>query len=478
VSEEATPPRREVPRRAVLKATAAGALAATVPAARIRADETLRFPPGFVWGTATSSYQVEGRGDRIADSIWDTFCRLPGVIHDRSNGDVACDHYHRYPEDIALMGRGGIKAYRYSISWPRVLPDGTGQPDQKGLDFYSRLTDALLRAGIEPWVCLFHWDLPQALQDRGGWTTRAIADWYADYAGLMARHLGDRVTRWVMFNEAAVHAIMGHGLGEHAPGFKSREMMAQAAHHQNLAQGKGLAALRALGGTRFQLGTVLGLQPVRPSDGLAENREAAAMWDAVWNRAYLDPLFYGRYPARFAPLVDDLVQPGDLTQIRQPVDFIGVNYYGPMYQKADPKGLVGTNWGANPPSLQLTAMGWPVDPNGLSEILADLRDHYGNPRLYVTENGAFFNETAGPSGHVDDRERIAYLRDHIHACHLAIAQGVNLHGYFIWTIMDNWEWAYGYTARFGLARVDHATLARIPKASFDWFARIAGTNGL
>ena len=465
-------------RRTLLKAGAAGILAGRWIEPAPAMTETLHFPPGFVWGTATSSCQIEGRGDRTADSIWDTFARISGTISDHTTPEIACDSYHRYPDDIALMKRLGVKAYRYSICWPRVLPDGTGQPDPRGLDYYDRLTDALLKAGIEPWVCLFHWDLPQALQDRGGWGNREIADWFTAYAELMARRLGDRVSHWVMFNEPQVHAIMGHGLGEHAPGSHGREAMAAAGHHQNLAQGRALTALRALGGSRLKLGTVMSLQPVRPAEDLATNQEAAAIWDAAWNRAYLDPLFRGTYPTRYLPLVEKWVQPGDMAQIQQPIDFLGVNYYAPMYQRFDSNGLLGTNWGAIPQGMRTTGMGWPIDPAGLAETLIDLRDHYGNPRVYITENGAFFNEAPAPSGQVDDSERIAYLRDHIVAANHAIAEGVNLGGYFIWTLLDNWEWAHGFSATFGLARLDRATLTRSPKASFDWFARVATSNSV
>ncbi len=462
-------------RRDLLKAGAAG-VAGTLLGALPAGAEPSAFPPGFLWGTSTSAYQVEGRGDRRADSIWDVFCRLPGTIADHSNGDIACDHYHRYPEDIALMARAGLKAYRFSISWPRVLPEGTGQPDAKGLDFYSRLVDTALKAGIEPWVCLYHWDLPQALQDRGGWGERAIAGWFADYARLMARHLGDRVTRWIMLNEPSVVAVMGHGLGEHAPGFRSRAKMFAAMHHQNLAQGRALSALRAAGGGRFRLGTILSLQPVRPGGGLDANRPAAAMWDALWNRAFLDPLFHGHYPALIEPFAAPLVQPGDLAEIRQPIDFLGVNYYGPMYQRADPAGIIGTNWGAMPADMKKTAMGWPVDPSALVELLVELRDRYGNPTIYVTENGAFYRDRTGSDGRVDDRARIAYLRDHIAACRRALAHGVDLRGYFIWTILDNFEWAHGYTARFGIVQVNRATMERTPKESYDWFGAVARAN--
>ena len=465
-------------RRTLLKTGTAGLLAARWAKGEPAMAVTLHFPPGFVWGVSTSSCQIEGRGDRRVDNIWDSFARIDGTIGDHTTPEIACDSYHRYSEDIALLAKLGARAYRFSISWPRVIPDGTGQPDPRGLDYYDRVTDALLKAKIEPWPCLFHWDLPQALQDQGGWGNRDIAGWFADYAVLVARRLGDRVKTWVMFNEPQVHAIMGHGLAEHAPGLRGREPMAAAGHHQNLAQGRALAALRTEAGGRFTLGTVMSLQPVRPAQNLAENKPAVEIWDAAWNRAYLDPLFRGTYPEPYLPLVEELVRPGDMEQIRQKIDFLGVNYYSPMYQRIDPKGLLGTNWGALPAGMQTTAMTWGVDPTGLNDILGELRDHYGNPPIYITENGAFFTEAAGPGGRVDDQQRITYLRDHITAAHHAIRGGVNLKGYFIWTLVDNWEWAHGFNATFGLARLDRATLARTPKASFDWFARIVRANAI
>jgi len=465
-------------RRTLLQTGAAGLLAARWAEGTPATAAPLRFPPGFAWGVSTSSCQIEGRGDRKADSIWDSFARIDGTIADRTTPEVTCDSYHRYPEDIALLARLGVTAYRFSICWPRVIPEGTGQPDARGLDYYDRVTDALLKAEIEPWPCLFHWDLPQALQDRGGWGNRASADWFADYARLMARRLGDRIKTWVMFNEPQVHAIMGHGLGEHAPGLHGNEPMAAASHHLNLAQGRALAALRTEGGGGLKLGTVMSLQPVRPAQNLEANRDAARIWDAAWNRAYLDPLFHGTYPALYRPLVEKLVRPGDMEEIRQKIDFLGVNYYAPMYLRSDPQGLLGANWGALPPGMKTTGMTWGIDPTGLNDILDTLRKEYGNPRVYITENGAFFPEEPDSSGRVDDRLRIAYLRDHITAAHRALADGANLGGYFIWTLADNWEWSHGFTAKFGLARLDRATLTRQPKASFDWFARIARSNAL
>jgi beta-glucosidase len=468
-----------VQRRSLLKATAAGVIAGKLIKPEPARAETLQFPPGFVWGTATSSCQIEGRGDRTADSIWDVFARKPGAIGDRSTPEIACDSYHRYPEDIALIAGAGMKAYRFSISWPRVLPRGTGQPDQRGLDYYSRLVDTALSAGVSPWACLFHWDLPQALQDRGGWGNRDIANWFAEYAVTVARKLADRVSHWALFNEPQVHAVMGHGLGEHAPGFKNRDKMFAAIHHQNLAQARGMTALQVQSfGPVRDIGTVFSLQPVRPASDTPADRDAAAIWDALWNRSFLDPLFHGRYPKLLEPYLSKFVRKDDLLEIKRTVDFLGVNYYAPMYQRTDRNGLVGTNWGANPPGMPTTGMGWPVDPGGLIEVLADLRENYGNPPIYITENGAYFKEPPAAAGRIDDAERISYLRAHIAACHRAIGEGANLGGYFAWTIMDNFEWAHGYAAKFGLAAVDRATLTRVPKASYDWFSRIAQSNAL
>jgi beta-glucosidase len=287
------------------------------------------------------------------------------------------------------------------------------------------------------------------------------------------------VSHWALFNEPQVHAVMGYGLGEHAPGFRSRDKMFAAIHHQNLAQARGMTALevQSFGPVR-DIGTVFSLQPVRPASDAPADRNAAALWDALWNRSFLDPLFLGRYPKLLESFLSKFVKKDDLLEIKRKVDFLGVNYYSPMYQRADPKGLVGTNWGANPPDMPLTGMGWPVDPGGLVEVLADLRDNYGNPLIYITENGAYFVERPDAAGHIDDAERISYLRAHIAASHRAIAEGVNLGGYFAWTLMDNFEWAHGYAAKFGLAAVDRATLTRLPKASYDWFARIARSNAL
>jgi beta-glucosidase len=474
-----------LPRRGVLAGSLAAAAALSghrLAAPVAPAAGTLAFPKGFVWGTSTSAYQIEGAvtADGRGPSIWDNFTHMPGKVKDGETGDVACDHYHRYREDIDLMAAAGLGAYRFSVAWPRILPAGTGAVNPAGLDFYDRLTDALLDRGIAPWVCLYHWDLPQALQDRGGWTNRAIADWFAEYALVVARRLGDRVGQWAMLNEPSVVAVFGHGQGGHAPDLRGRANYAAAIHHQNLAQGQALQTLRtADGGAAWQLGTVLSVQPVRAVGGGAANEAAAQLWDAVWNRACLDPLLLGRYPSLLDQDFGSLVQPGDLEVTRQPIDFLGLNYYSRMHQQADPAGLFGTGWGPPPEGTRFTSAGWPIEPDGLYDQLIELRDRYGNPTVYITENGASFVDPPMLAGErVDDEDRVHFLSDHLVACHRALVDGANLRGYFVWTLLDNFEWALGYTEHFGLVAIDRATLARTPKASYAWYGEVASANAL
>ncbi len=456
--------------------------AATAAMTRIAGAEeapAVRFPQGFLWGCSTSAYQIEGAADADGrtPSVWDVFSRTPGKVLNGDTGDDACDHYHRYQEDVDLMARAGMAAYRFSVSWSRVLPDGTGAVNQRGLDFYDRLVDSLLRQGIAPWLCLYHWDLPQALQERGGWGDRAIAGWFADYAQVVAARLGDRVSQWAMLNEPSVVAIFGHGVGTHAPGVTGRAFCVAALHHQNLAQGMALQALRAAG-RDWRLGTVLSVQPVRPVGGLPANQPAAALWDAVWNRACLDPLFHGRYPALLAGDFEPLIQPGDLAVIHQPIDFLGVNYYSRMHQQPDPGGLFGTGFGPPPESVRRTGMGWPVEPDGLVEQLLELRDRYGNPPVIICENGADYYDWVGPEGKAEDGERIFFIRDHLLAAHDALKRGANLKGWFVWTLLDNFEWADGYSRHFGLVQVDRRTQKRTPKASYHWYADVIRRNGV
>jgi beta-glucosidase len=429
------------------------------------------FPAGFVWGASTSSYQIEGAidADGRGKSIWDVFCHTPGKVKGGDTGDIACDHYHRWREDVDLLASGGFDAYRFSTAWPRILPAGSGAVEQRGLDFYDRLIDGLVARGIAPWLCLYHWDLPQALQDSGGWRHRDVAAKFADYASIVARRLGDRVKHWAMFNEANVHALFGHGIGSHAPGLTGLPSMLAAIHHQNLAQGQALQALRAERAD-FRLGTVTNVQPTRPSSEADVDRRAAELFDAYWNGAFLDPLFKGSYPAAIAENFTPLIAPGDLAAIKQPIDFLGLNYYAPMYIADAPQSLFGAWFGATPPGTRFTAFGWPIDAGGLTDALHRVRDHYGNPEVYVTENGACFDDPLAADGIVHDEDRIDYLRQHLAAARGALAAGVKLRGYFVWSLLDNFEWAEGYSRRFGTIHVDFANEKRTPKASYRWLA--------
>jgi beta-glucosidase len=435
--------------------------------------QELIFPANFVWGASTSNYQIEGAvdADGRGKSIWDVFSHTPGVVKGGDTGDIACDHYNRWREDIELLSRGGFAAYRFSTDWPRILPAGLGAVEPRGLDFYDRLVDGLIARGITPWLCLYHWDLPQALQDGGGWLNRDIAPKFADYARVVAKRLGDRVKHWATFNEPNIHALFGYGVGEHAPGIKGLPNMLAAMHNQNLAHGRAVQALRAERND-FRLGTILSLQPARPSSGRDEDRRATERFDAMWNGSGLDPVLLGAYPAPvagdFAPLVAD----GDLATIQKPLDFIGVNYYAPMYVAAAPQSLFGAWFGAVPAGTPFTAMGWPIEAAGLTEELIRIRARYGDPEIYVTENGACYDDTVAADGGVHDDDRVAYLRGHIAAAQRALAAGVKLRGYFVWSLLDNFEWAEGYRRRFGVVHVDFATLKRTPKSSFAFLAGI------
>jgi len=437
------------------------------------AAEPNGFPADFVWGASTASYQIEGavEADGRGKSIWDVFCHIPGRVKNGDTGDVACDHYRRWRDDVDLLARGGFNAYRFSTAWPRILPAGSGSVEQRGLDFYDRLVDALIERRITPWLCLYHWDLPQAVQEHGGWLDRGTCDKFADYAGLVARRLGDRVKHWATFNEPNVHAVFGHGVGTHAPGLTGLPNTLAAIHHQNLAHGRAAAALRAER-TDLHVGTIVNLQPARPSSGRDEDRRAAERFDAIWNGACLEPLVAGRYPAavaaEFAPLIAD----GDLAAMHQPLDYLGVNYYAPMYIARAPESLFGAWFGAAPERTRFTAMGWPIDAGGLTETLIRFRERCGALDLYVTENGACFDDAVAADGCVYDDERVAYLRDHLQAARTALAAGVKLRGYFVWSLIDNFEWAEGYEKRFGVVRVDFATQKRTPKSSFSYLQAV------
>jgi beta-glucosidase len=428
-----------------------------------------QFPPDFLWGVATSSFQIEGaaQADGKGESIWDRFCRQPGAIADASNGDIACDHYHRLEDDLDLIASLGVDAYRFSIAWPRVQPLGHGDWNPKGLDFYERLVDGLQRRGIRAWATLNHWDLPQGLQDRGGWNDRDTVHRFVDYARHVQARLGDRIDGLTTHNEPWVVATLGHEQGSFAPGIKSRRIAAQVSHHLLLSHGLALQALRA-DGARSRLGIVLNLASTVPATAMPADIAAADLADARARRWYADPLFQGRYPeAVLAELGADapLVQAGDMAAIAQPMDYLGINYYTRSVVSAS-----GEDWAAKARGLPVTDMDWEVYPQGLTDLLLQMhRDYPGLPPVYVTENGGAFKDQTFANGRVQDDDRIAYLRGHIAAVARALQQGVPMAGYMVWSLMDNFEWASGYLKRFGIVHVDYPTLARTPKASAHWY---------
>ncbi|WP_256103217.1 GH1 family beta-glucosidase [Streptomyces sp. ODS05-4] len=461
-----------------------------------------RFPPGFLWGAATAAYQIEGAvaEDGRTPSIWDTFSRTPGKVFEGHTGEVAVDHYRRFREDVRLMADLGLSAYRFSVSWPRVQPSGRGPAVQKGLDFYRRLVDELLAHSIQPVATLYHWDLPQHLEDAGGWPERATAERFAEYAGIVADALGDRVGRFTTLNEPWCSAFLGYGSGVHAPGRTDPVAALRAAHHLNLGHGLAVQALRAGLPAGAEVSVSLNLHQLRPLTAAPEDLEAVRRIDAVGNRVWLGPMLSGAYPedllADTAHLTDwSFVRPGDPAAIHQPLDWVGINYYMPNVVSAVRDGdgsaqhdghgnSAHSPWpGADAvafhqPPGERTAMGWSVDPSGLYDLLGRMtRDYPGLPML-ITENGAAYEDAVGPDGTVDDPARTAYVRAHLEALHRAIADGADVRGYFLWSLMDNFEWAYGYAKRFGAVYVDYATQRRTPKASAQWYARVARSGEL
>jgi beta-glucosidase len=443
---------------------------------------SLNFPRDFVWGAATAAYQIEGawNEDGRGPSIWDTFCRVPGRIANDANGDVACDHYHRWRQDIDLLRQLGVKAYRFSLSWPRVLPEGRGRVNQPGLDFYDRLVDALLAAGIEPFVTLYHWDLPQALQDRGGWPARDTVAAFVEYAETAHKRLGDRVGRWITHNEPMVASIYGHYTGEHAPGLQDVHAALQAAHHMLLSHGKAALALRAAATKPIEVGIALNLQPVDAAEDTEADRQAAGRIDGIANRWFLDPLFRAAYPADmlagFGP-VGPVAKAGDLECMAAPLDFLGVNYYSrrvvrhsaaePILQAAD----------VMPERAEQSLM-WEIYPPGLGRLLERLAREYRPAAVFITENGMPLDDAPDASGQVNDEARISYLRRHLAEVHRALANGIPMRGYFVWSLLDNFEWALGYRMRFGMVHVDFATQRRTPKASAQWYGDLARRGAL
>ncbi len=456
-------------------------------------SEPIRFPTDFAWGTATASYQIEGATDvdGRGRSIWDTFSHTPGTILGGDNGDVACDHYHRYREDVALMRELGVGTYRFSLAWPRLQADGRGALIPAGVDFYDRLLDELLGAGIRPWITLYHWDLPQALEDAGGWPERDVALRFAEYAAAAHGRFADRVSDWTTLNEPWCSAFLGYASGHHAPGRHEPAASVRAAHHLLLGHGLAVEAMRSAR-PELRYGITLNLFPTTAATDDPADVDAARRVDGVCNRLFLDPILRGRYPddvlADLAPVVGrDHIRDGDEKQMSMPLDVLGINYYRKqIVQVSRPGSLsepsrawVGAADVENVSTGRpVTQMGWEIAADGLSEILQRVSREYDAPALYVTENGAAFDDVVADDGAVHDRQRVAYLDSHVRAALDAIAAGVDLRGYFVWTLMDNFEWAWGYGRRFGMVRVDYASQRRTIKDSGRWFADVARNNVL
>ncbi|MDY3677824.1 MAG: GH1 family beta-glucosidase [Actinomyces urogenitalis] len=476
---------------------------------------TLTFPPGFRWGVATAAAQIEGAAfeDGKGASIWDTFCRRPGTIADSSTIDVACDHYHRMEADVALLKELGYPTYRFSVSWARVMPDGR-HVNEAGLDFYERLVDCLRQAGIEPWLTLYHWDLPQPLQDEGGWTVRTTSEAFAAYARAVYERLGSKVKVWTTLNEPWCSSFLSYAAGEHAPGLTSPALAVAAVHHLMLGHGLAVRTLReaaAQAGHNPQIGITLNFSPVHPADpASAADLDAARRVDGTQNRVFLEAMVRGAYPA---DVVEDMspwadirqwVLEGDMEAIAEPIDVLGVNFYNgqtvaapaPGTPVGGPSAQAGqvppsTNVGSEnvrhvPQDLPVTDMGWQVDPADLHELLVRLEREYtgtagpegtGIP-IVITENGAAYADQPDAEGYVEDTDRLAYIRDHLAAVHAAIADGARVEGYLVWSLMDNFEWAFGYTKRFGIVRVDYETQRRVPKASARWFSQVVRVNSV
>lgn len=446
-----------------------------------------RFPDNFIWGAATAAYQIEGavNEDGRGPSIWDTFSHTPGKTDKGDTGDVACDHYHRWQDDVKLMQSLGLEAYRFSISWPRVIPQGFGPPNERGLDFYDNLVDGLLEANITPFVTLYHWDLPQALQDKGGWANRATVDAFVEYADAVVARLGDRVTHWITHNEPQVAAFVGHFEGRHAPGIQDPRIALQVAHHLLLSHGRAVPVLRSAR-AGAQVGITLNLSPAMSASESPEDKSAAERLDMAFNRWFLDPLYGQGYPEALVELYGDMmpeIEGNDLDFIASQTDFLGINYYFPQTVRAVPLTQHPLGIAVRTPEeevaagREITAMGWPVAPESFTELLKRVQSDYAPKAVYITENGAAFDDTL-EDGVVHDRQRTAYLRSHFEAAWEALHAGVPLQGYFVWSLLDNFEWAYGYSKRFGIIYVDYPTQERVLKDSARYYQRVVADNAV
>lgn len=441
-------------------------------------ERTHTFPPEFLWGVATSAYQIEGATgeDGRGEGIWDRFSTLPGAVRNGESGAVACDFFHRYPEDVRLMRELGLGGFRFSVSWPRILPEGRGRIEQRGLDFYDRLVDELLAAGIRPFVNLYHWDLPQRLEDEGGWPRRTTAEAFVELAEVVAARLGDRVADWSTHNEPWCASWLGYGLGIHAPGRRSRADAVAAAHHLLLSHGWAVEAIRREA-REPRVGVILDAWPAYPASDDPADAAAARAADALRNRFFFDGALRGSYPdealEQLAP-IEPPVRDGDMAALAPPLDWVGVNNYSRTLVRNDPGG--GEPLEVRSPDGRLTEMGWEVYPAGLYELLTRVHREYTPPAIYVTENGAAFGDVRGHDGRVHDPERIAYISEYLDAVGQAIAEGVPVKGYFVWSLLDNFEWSLGYGRRFGLVYVDYPTQERVPKDSFFWYRDLIAAN--
>ncbi len=452
-------------------------------------SDDMKFPKGFVWGAATAAYQVEGAvaADGRGQSIWDTFCRVPGAIRNGDSGERGAEQYTRYPQDIAMMRELNLGAYRFSVAWPRIQPLGSGAVNKAGLDYYDRVVDGLLEAELQPWITLYHWDLPQPLEDAGGWPARDTAYRFADYAGIVGAHLGDRVAGWTTLNEPWCSSFLGYYLGEHAPGRTNLADGVIAAHHLLLAHGLGVQSLRGAG-VSAPVGIVLNPASVLPADESPEAAEAVRRME-LGNKLFLDPLYKGAYDADVlaeAALVTDPaghIRDGDGAIIATPTDYLGINFYGPERMMLDPaadegvpqwpgrRGVTHATW-----DVHRTAMGWPVDPAGLTHLLHRIRDEYGHFPFYITENGAAYEDSVADDGYVHDADRTAYLAGHLTAVAAMLDEGLDIRGYFVWSLLDNFEWSFGYDRRFGIVWVDYDTYERTIKDSGLWYGEVARRN--
>jgi beta-glucosidase len=446
----------------------------------------LNFPTDFLWGAATSAYQIEGAWnvDGRTPSIWDTFSHTPGKTKNGETGDVACDHYHRWSEDVALMREIGLKAYRFSVSWPRILPDGRGRVNQKGLDFYGRLVDALLEANIIPMPTLYHWELPQTLQDEGGWPVRSVVEPFVELADAVSRALGDRVSHWMTHNEPWCTSLLSHQVGIHAPGWQDWPAALAAAHHVLLSHGLAAAQIRA-NVANAEVGIAINFEPATPASDSLEDYHAARLWEGYYFRWFVDPLFGRLYPADMAdhytrsgklPNGLDFAREGDMETIAAPLDFFGVNYYTRHIAQASES--LDAHRSVPNPGAEYTAMNWEVHPDSFYGLLNRLHFEYRPRKIFVTENGCSYLDEPDETGRVADGRRIAYLQSHLEAAHRAIQNGVPLAGYLQWSLLDNYEWAEGYSQRFGMIHIDYATQKRTLKDSALWYRDVIAQNGL